>query len=357
MQNLFIVPIEPIETRYTKHWYQFVPTLFAKNCPNFNVKTVEVLFSTCENTPGAFLNFTATIDFKSRQSALIAEMFSRGEVKSGDVFLYMDYWNPTVNNTKYMAELMGIDVKIIGIAHAGYWDPADLLPNKSKDKRWGWTMEETFAKAYDKILFATPFSERLYSWSIHKASTLSTGFPMEYYDEVFTPYWELENAPPKENIVVFPHRKSPEKNLNLFYALAERLPSYKFIVAMDVCETKFEYHNLLYRSKLAFSASMQETLGISIGIEAPRAGCEVLVPKRLSYEVMHFDGSFYPSEVAYGYEPEMKPSNVEYLADLITEKMTTFNIYNAKKIHDANLRDFFTGTKMYEFLNGLTRNR
>ena len=46
--------------------------------------------------------------------------------KNGDYFLYTDAWNPTVIQL-YMAELLGVDISIGGLWHAGSYDPARFL--------------------------------------------------------------------------------------------------------------------------------------------------------------------------------------------------------------------------------------
>ena len=69
-------------------------------------------------TPGAFLNFGGTNVYKSKQLEQIGEMFCKGQVKDGDYFLYTDAWNHCYPNP-YMAELLGVDIKIGGMWHAG----------------------------------------------------------------------------------------------------------------------------------------------------------------------------------------------------------------------------------------------
>ena len=53
--------------------------------------------------------------------------------------------------------------------------------------------------------------------------------------------------------------------------------------------TKDQYHNLLGTARFAVSFAEQETLGISM-YEAACAGAVPIVPNRLSYVEMYFDG-------------------------------------------------------------------
>ena len=53
-----------------------------------------------------------------------------------------------------------------------------------------------------------------------------TGWPMEYLKTMFTPK-------KKEDIILFPHRIAPEKQVEIFRDLAKEMPEYKFIVCQD----------------------------------------------------------------------------------------------------------------------------
>jgi hypothetical protein len=100
---------------------------------------------------------------------------------------------------------------------------------------------------------------------------------------------------PKRDLILFPHRIAPEKQVEIFRDLKEHLPQYEFVVCQDQQLTKNEYHNLLGESKLVFSANLQETLGIS-WYEGAIVGAIPMVPDRLSYSEMAFDTFKYPSE-------------------------------------------------------------
>jgi hypothetical protein len=99
---------------------------------------------------------------------------------------------------------------------------------------------------------------------------------------------------PKRDLILFPHRIAPEKQVEIFRDLKEHLPQYEFIVCQDQQLTKNEYHNLLGESKIVFSASLQETLGIGC-YEGALLGAIPMVPDRLSYTEMYYEGFKYPS--------------------------------------------------------------
>jgi hypothetical protein len=106
---------------------------------------------------------------------------------------------------------------------------------------------------------------------------------------------------PKRDLILFPHRIAPEKQVEIFLDLKEHLPQYEFVVCQDQQLTKNEYHNLLGESKLVFSANLQETLGISC-YEGALVDAIPMVPDRLSYSEMYYDGFKYPSEWTESFE-------------------------------------------------------
>jgi hypothetical protein len=106
---------------------------------------------------------------------------------------------------------------------------------------------------------------------------------------------------PKRDLILFPHRIAPEKQVDIFRDLATHLPQYEFIVCQDTQLDKHEYHKLLGRAKIVFSANLQETLGISC-YEGALVDAIPMVPDRLSYTEMYYDTFKYPSEWTENYE-------------------------------------------------------
>lgn len=358
MSNLIIVPIEPIETRYTKHWYEYLPSQILQNTTFENVAQIELEKEVPANSAGGFFNFNFTCEYKAEQFEMLSKLVSERAVKNDDVFFFTDYWNPMVHMLKYVLFLNNIDARIVGFAHAGYWDPADILHKKFRGE-WAKSIEISLHDAYDEIYFSTEFARDLYVKNLRLDADAArkchvTGFPMEYYDNISTPYWEMESPPQKENIVVFPHRLSGEKNYELFKQIAKVLPEYEFVASLEVCKTKQEYHDLMLRSKVAVSFATQETGGISMGIEALRAGCSVVVPNRLSYaEIFQGWRHMYPGDVA---SREMKYTDwtdvyeVSFLAREIKLAMDYWDLRLIKQQHDYNYQEFFNGRRLYRRL-------
>jgi hypothetical protein len=243
----------------------------------------------------------------------MGRLFCSGAVKPGDHFLFTDAWHPGVINLKYMSELLGIPVTIHGLWHAGSYDPQDFLGRLVGNKPWVRHAEKSFFHAFDHNYFATQFHIEMFfvnllndyptenPWfeddladlragNLLADKIVRTGWPMEYMVDTLTMYKNM----PKRDLILFPHRIAPEKQVEIFRDLATRLPQYEFVVCQDQQLTKNEYHNLLGEAKMVFSANLQETLGISC-YEGAVVDAIPMVPDRLSYSEMYYDKFKYPS--------------------------------------------------------------
>jgi glycosyltransferase involved in cell wall biosynthesis len=178
---------------------------------------------------------------------------------------------------------------IHGFWHAGNYDKNDFL-GRLINNRWVKTFEKSLAQAIDYNWFASDYHLNMFrkNFGFKEIELFRTGWPMEYLNDMFEPK-------PKENIILFPHRIAPEKQVRIFKDLAKELTEYEFIVCQEQNLSKSEYHDLLERSKIVFSANLQETLGISC-YEGALAGALPMVPDRLSYSEMYSEEFKYPSE-------------------------------------------------------------
>lgn len=302
MANVFLVDLESVETRYTAQWKQHVPELLRKAGHNVQIISGPTDIPSA-TTPGAFLNFGGTNIYKSSQVEQISRLFCAGSINAGDHFVFTDAWHPGIINLKYMSELLGIPVVTHGLWHAGSYDPQDFLGRLVGDKPWVRHAEKSFFHAFDHNYFATQFHitmflENLFGETrdsrqdyLPTQKIVQTGWPMEYMDSTLAAY---KNTP-KRDLILFPHRIAPEKQVEIFRDLANHLPQYEFVVCQDRQLTKDEYHTLLGQSKIVFSASLQETLGIGC-YEGALVDAIPMVPDRLSYSEMYHEGFKYPSE-------------------------------------------------------------
>ena len=314
--TVFLVDLEAVDTRYTGQWKTHVPELLKKAGHNVQIISGPTDIPNA-TTPGAFLNFGGTNIYKSAQVEQMGRLFCDGAVCPGDHFLFTDAWHPGIINLKYMSELLGIPVVTHGLWHAGSYDPQDFLGRLVGKKKWVRHAEKSFFYAFDHNYFATEFHVKLFFDELLEdgypsenpwyeedfneryvgGKMIRTGWPMEYMQDTLAPYKGMT----KRDLILFPHRIAPEKQVDIFRDLAKHLPQYEFVVCQDKQLTKHEYHTLLGESKLVFSANLQETLGISC-YEGAVVDAIPMVPDRLSYTEMYFDMFKYESKWTESWE-------------------------------------------------------
>ena len=346
--KVYLVELEPVETRYTAQWKEHLP----KQMINAGLD-VEVITGPADapqdTTPGAFLNFSGTNYWKSEQLKTISQMFADGTVQDGDYFLYTDAWNPTVLQLKYMSELLGVDIKIGGMWHAGSYDPADFLGRLIGDTPWCRLAEESMYNVFDHNFFATQFHIDMFLESfpnVDQSKIHRVGWPMEYMEPLLREYDIPAN---KMDIVLFPHRVAPEKQVDIFKDLGKEFTDVEFVVAQEQNLTKDEYHTMLSRSKIVFSANQQETLGISC-FEGAVVGATPMVPDRLSYIEMYDEVFKYPSEWTENFESYLqhKDKLVAHIQSVLDADLLDDTYRLATDLGN----DFFSGKALYEVIQG-----
>jgi len=359
--TVFLVDLESVETRYTSQWKTHVPNLLKEQGHDVQIISGPTDIPSA-TTPGAFLNFGGTNIYKARQVEEMGRLFTSGSVKQGDHFLFTDAWHPGIINLKYMSELLGIKVKIHALWHAGSYDPQDFLGRLIGDAPWVRHAEASFYHAIDHNYFATDFHIDLFAetfsyvnkgspttlWKhslIEKKKIVRTGWPMEYMPEMFEPFKEI----PKRDLILFPHRLAPEKQVEIFRDLKESMPEYEWIVCQDTPLNKIQYHMLLASAKIVFSANLQETLGISM-YEGALVDAVPLVPDRLSYSEM-FTGIFkYPSEYTESWDSYL--AHKSEVMDMITYHMENYDrtlpLIQAQA--DSLRNNFFSATALLDNL-------
>jgi len=346
---VYIVDLEAIETRYTGEWKVHLPKQMKQ--AGFNVEVIEGPSTLpSSTTPGMFLNFSATNIYKSVQAQKIATLFSDNKVKDGDYFLFTDAWNPTVIQLRYMAELLGVKVKIGGLWHAGSYDKFDGLGRLIGDAPWVRHAEESMYNCYDHNFFATQFHidmfRAAFPWLLDNEGVKRVGWPMEYLQGSLTQYSGMN----KRDLILFPHRISLEKQPDIFRDLKTQLPQYEFVMCQEQELTKNEYHNLLGEAKMVFSANLQETLGIS-WYEGVLVNAMPFVPDRLSYTEMSEIEFKYPSQWTEDWQSYLENRNL--LIKRIVHLMDNYSDYLLALLNQKrNLeQSFFSGKQLYKVIS------
>lgn len=350
MKSIWLLHIESHEQRYTAQWRRYLREQLEHAAADRGVdaRVVEIDGELPDQTPteGAFLDFAGTNVFKSTQLAEVARRFTRGEVQADDVFVFTDAWHPGVHQVRYMSALLGKPVRIVGLWHAGHYAPNDFLGRvQLKDAPWARAMERALFEAYDVSAFATQAHFDLFRKGVGVSKDdprpALVGWPMEYLAGEVQPFL----GAPKENIVLFPHRLAPEKQVNVFHDLRGEFPDWEFVACQETVLSKEAYHGLLARSRVVFSASLQETLGIGC-YEGVLGGAVPVVPDRLRYREM------YPKDFRYRsawtmpdtYE-QNKPALVAHLRKVLAHAAEcSFDLEPCRR----QLEPFFSGEALYD---------
>ena len=116
------------------------------------------------------------------------------------------------------------------------------------NKRWVRNTEYAMFDAFDKNYFASQFHIGLFAQEMFndpeqqsylQSKIVRTGWPFEYLGNT------IQNdtiGVEKDNLILFPHRNAPEKQLKIFEDLALQLPEYDFINCADYDLKKQDYH-------------------------------------------------------------------------------------------------------------------
>ena len=349
--TIWIIPIEPHEQRYTSEWLAHVPTQIERAMSAAGrtepVRIIDGGPTRGLPTPGAFLNFAETNIFKSNQTAAIARLFEAAQVQAEDRFLFTDAWHSGVVTTRYMSDLLKVPVRIVSLWHAGQYDPHDFL-GRIPDRTWARYLEKAIFAASDANVFATQFHIDLFRadhGDLDPGRICRAGWPMEYLRETLAPHGDVAKC----NVILFPHRIAPEKQVEIFRDLSAEFPDYEFRVCQDENLSKPEYHRLLARAKLVFSASLQETLGIGL-YEGLLCGAIPLAPDRLSYSEMYPDAFLYPSEWTRNWASYQR--HKRDLVGRIKEALRFQDEHGTElpAVAAKASQEFFNGDKLYNLL-------
>lgn len=348
MPTLWIFDIEPHEQRYTGEWQKYLPKqlknyIQTKNLVDWKVKIVPTIATSGKLPKGAFLNFAETNLYKSFQVSAFSKEVENGAVQKGDRVLFTDAWHPGVIHCKYMSYMLRLDLTIDVMWHAGSYDKNDLLGVRHRPyKIWSYAFEKSVFEAADRNYFATEYHRDLFFKEIKpykKQSAKIVGWPMEYLPDLL----KGRHLHTPKDVIVFPHRISPEKQPQIFRELKPYLRKYELIFAQGSKLSKSEYHDLLSRSRACFSASKQETLGIGT-YEAMLCGAIPIVPTSLSYREI-YGGLCYSS----GWTKNLKKAK-HHLQDLANFTHGKIAHNSPAQMHQMALKigkKYFDGEKLY----------
>lgn len=296
MNTIYIVPIEPIDQRYTAQWYENIPAVLKQhNQGRYNIQTIDGIQTKTGTTQGAFLDFAVTNIYKASQAETIARKFAAGEIQAGDKFLVTDAWNPVITSIRYMSDLLDVPVEIHGIWHAGAYDPTDILGMKMK-KPWPWHQERAWFYACDYNYFATNFHLNMFVENLTiptdtaRRRCVRSGQPhdLALRQLEFVAGTDIKRRP---DMIMWPHRYNADKQPFIAEDLAK---NYEVTITQKMSLGKGAYYGLMREAGVIFSCALHENLGISV-MEGAILGAIPVVPNRASYAEMYMDEFLYPS--------------------------------------------------------------
>lgn len=325
--TIYIVPIEPIDQRYTKQWYDNIPVIIEQkikqNNLDYDVVTIDGEdFAPEQRTEGAFLDFGATNVYKASQTVTISKMFSNGEVKAGDKFLITDAWNFIITPIKYMSDLLDIPVEIHSIWHAGAYDPSDILGYKMS-KPWPWLQEQSWFMSSDHNYYATNSHKDMFLKNLdiplkYQTKAIRSGQPHEL---IVDPLLERSSVS-KTDKVMWPHRYNDDKQPEIAEDLSN---NFDMVITQKMNLNKSDYYDVMAGSKVIFSCALHENLGISV-MEAVLTGAIPVVPDRCSYAEMYLPEFKYPSNWTSSVE-SYRNYHKQDVIDFIQDKIDNYDQY------------------------------
>jgi len=320
--TIYIIPIEPIDQRYTKQWYDNIPVLLDNR--GFNVVTIDGSQPSTGTTAGAFLDFGVTNIYKSSQITAISKLFSNNKIVAGDKFLVTDAWNYAIIAIKYMSDLLDIPVEIHSIWHAGSYDPTDILGMKMQQP-WAHQFERSVFYASDYNYYASYFHKDMFLNNLritdnYQNKTIRSGQP---HDLIIGGLLARSNNK-KKNVVMWPHRYNDDKQPEIIQDMISDIRG-EVVITQKMNLSKEEYYDVLGTSKVLFSCSLHENLGISM-MEGCIAGAIPVVPDRASYKEMYLDCFKYPSEWTSSYSNYQ--THKQELINFINDKIDNYEQYS-----------------------------
>ena len=287
---LWYLPLETIEMRYTSMQDDVTQKAFKDGGIDFTTIYGTPLTKTIDT--GAFLDANSTNYYKFSQLQKVARLFQRKEIKPGDMFYISDLWFPGIEAIKYMAFFNKVEpVYVFGILHAGSFTPTDYV---NQLKYWARDLELSWIKYADGIFLGSEQGRQdiIKTFNIEYPELEKLHVTGLAFDttrlEKYKIKWEE-----KEDIIIFPHRLDREKQPDLMKTISKFFPECEVIFTHEHKFSKDEYYKKLAKSKIMFSASLQENFGYS-ALEAITLGVNPILPiNNTDYKYI------YPKEVLY----------------------------------------------------------
>ena len=307
--TLWYLPLEQLDERYTNALYDH--TIDDLNEAGVNYEVVHGETLTTEVETGQVLDAESRNYYAMSQVQKLLKKVKQGEVTDGDVVFNQDFWHIGMSSLQYLADIREWDINLYGFVCAGSFEEWDFV-NLQGMTPWAKHLESMWGEIYDGLFVANERMRDMVKERVSNPSKIHvTGLPLSQewiYDRV-----EPVPTEEKEDIVVFPHRWDEEKCPYLFNRLADEFadedvrfvhttgrtgsigngeePSDNVEVIRNP-DGKKQYYEILAKSKVIFSAALQDTVGnamfeaINLGNTpvAPEGQYDEYIPPEFRYE-------------------------------------------------------------------------
>jgi glycosyltransferase involved in cell wall biosynthesis len=263
--TLYILPIEPMDMRFSIQWEEWFKTVF--RCDEIDYRWItpdDWRDRTVEPTPGGFFNPSASMQFKA---ACIAKLLTYN-IKHWDAVLALDGEYPGLEALEYVRKMSGVNFKIFSIWHAGTYDQHDQTAKRGLT-RVGARLEEVLFDICDGVFVATDFHKRLICTNrmVEAERIHVTGLPV---DALRLQRFSTGIDTARQGIV-FAGRLTEEKGYDIVKRLIQTVNG-EWLITHETDLQKDDYYKLLGESRIIVVPSRQETFGYA-AIEAISAGC------------------------------------------------------------------------------------
>ncbi len=279
MSKLWVLPLEPLEMRYTIEWREWFEKLLIKKKIDYYFVDGQQLTSKIEH--GNVLDAYGTNYWKLTQLAGLVNAMRNGTVKDGDKIFTFDMWHTGIEAIQYIKSMTKKKIDIYGIWHAGSYDHSDFTYRNGFEP-WAFKLEQSWAMMAKKMFVGSKYHQQMIEEQ-RGIKTIVTGLPIdiEWIREKGDYY---RRSLHKKNQIVFTSRLDPEKRPDLFRKLRDMFKDKKWKWVMTHKEqlSKEMYLQTLAESKIVVSTAEHENFGIGV-MEGMALGCIPVVPNGLSY--------------------------------------------------------------------------
>ena len=313
-----MLPLEPMEERYTGQWWEWLPKSLGVGFDNVTVIAGQALRDRI--TVGAFLDLNSTAHYKATQLARVAQLFAAGSVKSGDAFWVSDieFWG--IESIRYLARLQGIKVFMFGFLHAASYTTEDFMAPMADI---GAYLEPAWVAAFDRVYVGSEYHK--YRVTQARLSAAPFGYaPLGERIVVTGNPWRTREVAygagarkfeDRDIDICFPHRPDREKRPGVFLRAALSMQRHRgnalkiafttgresytstndplFIEEVKKAQdsglveihtnlNRPRFYDILGRSKVVVSTAIEENFGYAM-LEGMAMGAIPVMPYNYSY--------------------------------------------------------------------------